>query len=76
MIFFLSWAKFLESISINFIFLCVINLTECHIEFDNFIFTDICDDFCQNGGRCSVEGGKPKCDCPVEFEGKNCEKRK
>ena len=46
------------------------------IIWQNFIFTDICDSFCENGGTCTVEDGKPKCLCPSEFKGDKCEKRK
>ena len=66
--------KFFWGLPIKFIFIYVVTLVAYHIESDNFIFTDICDNFCQNGGTCSVESGKQKCYCPDDFEGNKCEK--
>lgn len=37
----------------------------------------VCDDFCTNGGRCSVntETYRPQCDCPANFFGDRCERK-
>ncbi|XP_074599235.1 sushi, von Willebrand factor type A, EGF and pentraxin domain-containing protein uif isoform X2 [Brevipalpus obovatus] len=37
----------------------------------------VCDDFCTNGGRCSVniETNRPQCDCPANFFGDRCERK-
>ncbi|RWS09468.1 uncharacterized protein B4U79_12754 [Dinothrombium tinctorium] len=37
----------------------------------------VCDDYCQNGGRCEVtlETNKPRCDCPTNFYGDKCERK-
>lgn len=37
----------------------------------------VCEDYCQNGGKCdvSLETNKPSCICPVNFYGEKCEKK-
>lgn len=37
----------------------------------------VCDDYCTNGGRCSVnsETNRPQCDCPANFFGEKCERK-
>lgn len=37
----------------------------------------VCDDFCANGARCSVnsETNKPQCECLANFFGERCERK-
>lgn len=53
-----------KGISLKFFFVCFMY---------NVIFSDICENYCENGGTCIVNGKNPVCVCPDIFTGEKCQ---